>query len=64
MKVKYGLLLELNANGLIVRSFHDPTGTVFPSVSQATEYNNMLYLGSSDTKFVGLLNLTALAAGI
>ncbi|XP_062912400.1 adipocyte plasma membrane-associated protein [Mobula hypostoma] len=43
---KYGLVLELNEDGSVRRSFHDPHGVVVPSVSEASEHNGYLYLGS------------------
>lgn len=59
----YGLVLELDANGQILRSLHDPTGQVFRSVSQVTELNGWLYIGSSDTKYMGLLNVSSISSG-
>lgn len=43
---KYGLLLEVDKEGRIIKSFHDPTGETVPSVSEAEEHNGVLYLGS------------------
>lgn len=43
----YGLVIELDKDTHhIVRSLHDPEGSVVPSTSQVTEYNNHLYMGS------------------
>uniref|UniRef100_UPI00398E7D2E adipocyte plasma membrane-associated protein n=1 Tax=Pristiophorus japonicus TaxID=55135 RepID=UPI00398E7D2E len=54
---KYGLVLELNEDGSIRRSFHDPHGTVVPAVSEADEHDGYLYLGSYYTPFLCRLNL-------
>ena len=61
---KYGLVVELNENGQIIRSLHDPAGVLFPSVSEVQEENGILYLGSSDRPFIGKLSLTQLPAPI
>ena len=57
---KHGLVIELNSNGDIIRSLHDPTGQLFSSVSEVEEENNVLYLGSNNRNFVGRLNLSQL----
>ncbi|XP_070180332.1 adipocyte plasma membrane-associated protein-like [Littorina saxatilis] len=43
---KHGLLVELNKDGQIVRTLHDPTGKQIPAVSEAEEKDGVLYLGS------------------
>jgi hypothetical protein len=42
----YGLVIEIDNHGHIVRSLHDTEGLVVPSASQVTEYDNHLYFGS------------------
>ncbi|XP_069787973.1 adipocyte plasma membrane-associated protein [Narcine bancroftii] len=54
---KYGLVLELNEDGSIRRSFHDPHGVVVPAVSEASEHNGYLYLGSYYSPFLCRLDL-------
>ncbi|XP_041032359.1 adipocyte plasma membrane-associated protein isoform X4 [Carcharodon carcharias] len=54
---KYGLVLELNEDGSIRRSFHDPHGVVVPAVSEADEHDGYLYLGSYYSPFLSRLNL-------
>ncbi|KAF7634794.1 Str_synth domain-containing protein [Meloidogyne graminicola] len=49
---KYGLVLELDLTGKIIRSYHDPTGTVVQGVSQASDDGNFLYLGSFHADFI------------
>ena len=54
----YGLLLELNENGQITRSFHDPTGSVIPGhISEVHDDGDVLYLGSYRSPFIGKLEL-------
>lgn len=43
---KHGLLLELDKDGKVIRTLHDPTGKQVPAVSEAEEKNGVLYLGS------------------
>lgn len=42
----YGIVLELDAQGSIVRSLHDPTGKHFGTVTSAIEQDGMLWLGT------------------
>ncbi|XP_006822136.1 adipocyte plasma membrane-associated protein-like [Saccoglossus kowalevskii] len=59
MAPKYGLLIELNADGDIIQSLHDPTGEVIPSVSEVLETApGQLYLGSYHSSFIGKLDLS------
>jgi hypothetical protein len=53
----YGLVLEIDANGTIITSFHDKTGIAYPSVSEAIEHEGLLYVGSTEPKFVGRITL-------
>ncbi|CAH3043644.1 unnamed protein product [Pocillopora meandrina] len=54
----YGLLLELDENGHITRSFHDPTGSVIPgSLSEVHDDGDVLFFGSFRSPFVGRLEL-------
>uniref|UniRef100_A0A1I7VAF0 Str_synth domain-containing protein n=1 Tax=Loa loa TaxID=7209 RepID=A0A1I7VAF0_LOALO len=49
---KHALILQLNENGQIIASAHDPTGQVIREVSQVTETNEHLYLGSYRAPFI------------
>lgn len=61
---KYGLVLELDLNGKILQSFHDPSGgigmisQVLKSILirlqefQASDTNHFLLLGSPENKFI------------
>lgn len=54
----YGLILELDRNGHITRSFQDPTGSVVPGhISEVYDDGNVLYLGSYQSSFLGKLEL-------
>ncbi|XP_076443101.1 adipocyte plasma membrane-associated protein-like [Babylonia areolata] len=57
---KHGLVVELDQSGKIVRSLHDPHGLQYSAVSEVEEENGILYLGSLDRKFVGVLPLRRL----
>ncbi|KAK3752962.1 hypothetical protein RRG08_021206 [Elysia crispata] len=52
MTTKYGIVVELDDKGNILRSFQDPTGLKIDSVSEAHEHEGYLHLGSSDKPFI------------
>jgi len=54
--LKYGLVLEMDQNGKIVRSLHATNGSI-RFISEATEYDNHLYLGSPWHEFLGKIKL-------
>ena len=54
---KHGLLVELDENGQITRSFHDPMASVIPSISEVHDDGDVLYFGSFNSPFVGKLVL-------
>jgi len=53
----YGLVLLLDSNGNIQRSFHDPTGNVVASVTSANQIGRELYLGNIEYSFMNILRL-------
>lgn len=53
----YGLVLELDEDGRILRSLHDPGGLRFPQITTAREHDGFLYLGNLDRSWVGKLKL-------
>jgi len=57
MRIPYGLIIELDSKGNILRSFHDPTGHVLPAVSHVDDQGTFLYLGSFATDFLARLDL-------
>lgn len=54
---KYGLVLELDADGKIVRSLHDTQGAHFWFITSAEEVDGKLYLGTLHDPRVGRLAL-------
>lgn len=42
----YGLIIELDHNGNIVRSLHDPSGEKVKAVSEVLDIGHEIYLGS------------------
>jgi len=53
---RYALVVCLNENGDVIDSFHDPDGGV-AAITQATEYDGKLYLGSLLESFVTVYSL-------
>lgn len=49
--------MEVNENGQIVRSLHDPTGGIVPDVSEVHDDGDVLWLGSFRSNFVSRLEL-------
>ena len=52
----YGLAIELDFDGEIIRSWHDPEGKVIQSVTCVTQHNKKLYLGSYINDFIGVVD--------
>ncbi|CAD5215111.1 unnamed protein product [Bursaphelenchus xylophilus] len=48
----YGLVVELNHKGDIIKSYHDPEGKVIADVSQVSDDDKYLYLGSFRAPFI------------
>jgi hypothetical protein len=44
--VAWGFVVEINADGLPLRSLQDPSGEVVPHVSTAVEHDGTLWLGN------------------
>jgi len=55
----YGLVLEVDESGRILRSLHDPGGQRVRHVTTAREHDGYLYLGSLDQDWIGKLALPA-----
>ncbi|MBA57245.1 MAG: gluconolactonase [Pseudomonadales bacterium] len=53
----YGLILELDEQGNILRSLHDPEGDNFPIITSVQESHGKLYLGSLTSSGIGVLSL-------
>ena len=56
----YGLIVELDEQGNVLRSLHDPEGDNFPIITSVQESNGMLYLGSLTSSGIGVLPVTEL----
>ena len=54
----YGLVLEVDEEGRILRSLHDPGGRRVPQITTAREHDGFLYLGTLDGSWVGKLELS------
>jgi len=54
---RYGLIVQVDANGKYVSSLHDPTGKKVPSVSEIHDDGTALYLGSYHSHFIAKVNL-------
>ncbi|XP_055888430.1 adipocyte plasma membrane-associated protein-like [Biomphalaria glabrata] len=54
---KYGLAIEVDSEGKPVGSLHDPTGSVFHSVTEAVENEGLLYVGSIYNRYTGRIVL-------
>jgi len=52
----YGLILELNGKGEIIRSLHAPSGSI-TYISEAVQHGNALYLGSPWNPYLAKLEL-------
>jgi sugar lactone lactonase YvrE len=54
---RYGLVIELDADGKVLRSLHDPGGEHFANVTSAEEHDGALYLGTLHEARFGRLAL-------
>ncbi|XP_071490565.1 adipocyte plasma membrane-associated protein-like isoform X1 [Diadema antillarum] len=54
---QYGLIVEVDQMGRIVRSLHDPSGKVVEAVSEVLDTGDTLYLGSYFSPFLVKLNM-------
>ena len=56
-KPRYGLILELDRNGQILRSFHDPTGERLAAITSVEEHDSYLYFGTVEGDAIGRYRL-------
>ncbi|GFT39149.1 adipocyte plasma membrane-associated protein [Trichonephila clavipes] len=54
--VNYGMIIEFNDKGQIIRSLHSPSGKV-SHLSEVFEHNGYLYLGSWRNHYIGRLKM-------
>jgi len=53
VKKNHGMVIELDLKGNIIASYQDPSGVVVADVSQASDDDKFLYLGSFHSDFIG-----------
>ncbi|KAH9495170.1 hypothetical protein Btru_018549 [Bulinus truncatus] len=58
MSEKYGMIVELDGFGKIIRSLQDPTGLKISAVSEVMEKDGFLYLGNFDRPYVSRVPLS------
>ena len=56
-KPGHGFIVELDENGQIIKSLHDPTGKVVPDASEVHDEGDTLWLGSFKAKYIAKLEL-------
>ncbi|KAM7446526.1 hypothetical protein ABFA07_005181 [Porites harrisoni] len=56
-KPGHGFIVELDENGRIIKSLHDPTGKVVPDVSEVHDEGDTLWLGSFKANYIAKLEL-------
>ena len=52
------MIMELDQEGQIIREFYDMGGDSIVAVSEVLDMGDTLYLGASDTTYIGKLKLT------
>lgn len=55
----YGLVAEINAEGEVLRTLHDPDGSSITTITSVLEHNGTLYMGSLYNDYIGRLPLPA-----
>ena len=48
----YGLLLEVDMEGTILHSYHDPNGLVVSDASEVIELEDKMYIGSYKAPYI------------
>ncbi|XP_076442476.1 adipocyte plasma membrane-associated protein-like [Babylonia areolata] len=56
----FGIVVELNPEGQIVRSLQDPTGSTYTSISEVEEEKGLLFIASKSKDFIGVIDLSKL----
>lgn len=54
---KYGLVVEYDLNGNVLRSWHDPYGKTIQCTTSATIHEDKLYVGSYFNDFIGVIDI-------
>ena len=53
---KYGMLIEYDLNGKILKSWHDASGQKIECITNAELHGNKIYLGSFYNNFIGVVD--------
>lgn len=53
---KYGLLIEYDLKGKVVKSWHDPTGKIISGTASAAIFNKKIYIGSYYSDFIATVD--------
>ncbi|KAL8624398.1 hypothetical protein ACOMHN_012798 [Nucella lapillus] len=56
----FGIVVELDGDGKVIRSLQDPGGNKYKSVSEVAEENGLLFIASKKKNFIGIINLNSL----
>ncbi|KAK6176541.1 hypothetical protein SNE40_014807 [Patella caerulea] len=54
---RHAILLEVSPVGEIIKSYHEPTGTVLRAVGEGYEHNGNVYIGHFTLPFVGKISI-------
>ncbi|KAL8613598.1 hypothetical protein ACOMHN_022017 [Nucella lapillus] len=57
---KFGIVVELNSKGKIVRSLQDPDGTKYTSISEVAEERGLLFIASKRKNSIGIIDMKIL----
>ena len=60
----YGLILEVDTDGTILRSYHDPKGAVVTEASEVIDLEDRLYIGSYHSRHIVELDMPEGRAGL
>ncbi|CAH1782562.1 unnamed protein product [Owenia fusiformis] len=61
---KHVLFIEVDQQGNIVDSFHDPDGAVISACSEAFEHDGKVYLGHFGTDYIGVIGMADLKSNV
>jgi sugar lactone lactonase YvrE len=54
---KFGMVMQLSENGMILNTFFDPTGITMPEAGAVKEQNGCLYMGGDNLPYIGKYKL-------
>lgn len=60
----YGLILEVDTDGTILGSYHDPQGAVLTEASEVIDLEDKLYIGSYHSSYIVELEMPEGRAGL